>query len=1040
MQNKKTGRKSQLARSRRSGAGRAAFLAGVSSLAISVSGVAFAQEAADAEASGDRTLDTIVVTGIRGSLQRSMDIKRNADGVVDAISSEDIGKFPDTNLAESLQRISGVSINRVNGEGSLVTVRGFGAGFNLVTLNGRTMPTANIPIVGGDGSGTQGAGRAFDFSNIASEGVSGLEVYKTGKAAIASGGIGATVNIKTNRPLDNPGTRGTIGAKAVFDTSVDRGDEVTPEISGLYSWSNAQETFGIGVFGSFQERNSAAPSSTSASWNVFSAEDFLDPANGLITDSTVLTNTPASDTLVSVPRDSRYHFSEFERERINGQVVLQFKPTNTLKLTGDFTFAQTEETESRSDVSNWFNRPFSQVVFDENPVVATTVFLQEEIGGAKDFAFQQTLRSTMDELQSFGFNAEWDFSDSLTIVLDAHTSEAEVSPNGPMGQSEINVGMAAPVVVGQSLIYPPNGIPVQSVTIDDSINSNGDGVLNVLDVSTQVANLRSVTQTNEIDEFDLRGLWELDSRSTATFGVNYRSASNQTDNTSQRQILGDWGATNPGDVEMLLPGALQEFCVTCQFDDFDPQGASTVGFRGDAGAIFAAVSPFYDGEGNPLFVNGQSDNIVEEDILSLFAQFDTSFDVAGREARLSAGVRYEDTDVTSIAEISRPEALIWTADNDFTIVRSAETLPFSVSGEYDNFLPHLDLSIDVTSDIVARASYSKTIGRTGYNNLFANDNPNALPGPTALSNVGTGSSGNAGLLPLESDNLDISLEWYYDDASYVSIGAFEKRVKNFVGLGQSSRTLFGLRDPSSGVAGSRSGDALEALNDIGAGLNDVNLFTLTALIDDLGDVDAAVAVFEANLVGGALDQAFVDATLTALDVTPDENDPLLEFEVTGPINNREGTINGLEFAGQHFFGDTGFGIAGSYTLVEGDVGFDVGADPGEDQFALTGLSDTANVTLIYENYGFSARLAYNWRDEFLSSTNRGGGFRNPTFVEEFAQVDVNVSYDINERIAVSFEGINLTGENLRTYARSSNQLWFAQELEPRYLLGARYKF
>ena len=126
-----------------------------------------------AASSGD-----IVVTGVRASLERSIAIKRNSNGIVDAISAEDIGKFPNTNLAESLQRITGVSIDRVNGEGSTVTVRGFGAQYNLVTLNGRQLATSNIVSVGGDqgGDGAAGFGRSFDFANLAAEGVKTLEV------------------------------------------------------------------------------------------------------------------------------------------------------------------------------------------------------------------------------------------------------------------------------------------------------------------------------------------------------------------------------------------------------------------------------------------------------------------------------------------------------------------------------------------------------------------------------------------------------------------------------------------------------------------------------------------------------------------------------------------------------------------------------------------------------------------------------------------------------------------------------------------------
>ncbi|WP_292151586.1 TonB-dependent receptor plug domain-containing protein, partial [Brevundimonas sp.] len=217
---------------------------------------ALAQTAPTGPQSEDATsLDEIIVTGVRASLDRAMDIKRNSSGVVDAISAEDIGKFPDTNLAESLQRVSGVSINRVNGEGSEVTVRGFGGGFNLVTLNGRQMPTANVVAVGGDQNVdfATATSRSFDFSNIASEAVGRLEVYKTGRAEMPSGGIGATINVVTRRPLDNreAGLQGSFGVKAVADTSVDRGDEITPEASGLLSWTDDNQKFGVQVFGSY---------------------------------------------------------------------------------------------------------------------------------------------------------------------------------------------------------------------------------------------------------------------------------------------------------------------------------------------------------------------------------------------------------------------------------------------------------------------------------------------------------------------------------------------------------------------------------------------------------------------------------------------------------------------------------------------------------------------------------------------------------------------------------------------------------------------
>ena len=194
-------------------------------------------------------LEEVLVTGMRVSLRQSMEIKRDATGVVDAINAEDIGKFPNTNVAESLQRIPGVAIDRQNGEGAQVTVRGFGPEYNLVTLNGRTVPTAEVNVWGNRDNFAGAQGRSFDFSNIASEGVSSLEVFKTGQAILPSGGIGATINVNTLRPFDAPGTQAVFGAKAIFDSSVEEGDEVTPEISGLFNWTNDDRTLGFGVFG-----------------------------------------------------------------------------------------------------------------------------------------------------------------------------------------------------------------------------------------------------------------------------------------------------------------------------------------------------------------------------------------------------------------------------------------------------------------------------------------------------------------------------------------------------------------------------------------------------------------------------------------------------------------------------------------------------------------------------------------------------------------------------------------------------------------------
>jgi TonB-dependent receptor len=1007
---------------------------------------------------GAVSVDEIVITGIRASLDRAIDIKRDSSGIVDAISAEDIGKFPDTNLAESLQRITGVSINRVNGEGSEVTVRGFGGGFNLVTLNGRQMPAANVSAVGGDQNVdfATATSRSFDFSNIASEAVSLLEVYKTGRAAVPSGGIGATINVVTRTPLENrqAGWNGSIGVKAVHDSSVDRGDDITPEASGIVSWRDEAGMFGVQLFGSYQRRESAAASATSNAWNIRTRDAFLDPGNGFVNALTQVTNAPATNQLISVPNDSRYHFSESERERINGQAVVQWRPAENLTFTADALYAENRTNEARTDQTNWFNRPFGQVRFDDNPAVATTVFLQETISGVKDTGFEQQYRATKDTLESFGLNAAWDVTDRFSVSLDGHISTAESLPDAPNGTSSTLVGIGAPVIAAHSVDFSGD-IPRQTITINDALRGNNNGRLDVGDLGTQIARTNASQQRQEIREIRADASYDLGGGSRFDFGIERIESEMTSQRVQTQQTLGDWGITYPGDVERLAAGVVSEFCLTCKFDSFDPgaSGASLIAFRGNAVDLYNALSAAYAADrnpfngvsdpGNPVAISGQDFNVVEETTTAIYAQITWSGEIGSMRANMVAGVRYEETDVLSTSLVSVPTEIRWVSDNDFTRIVGAQVQPISGEGSYDNILPALDFWIEPMQDVKLRGSFSRTLARADYGNLFAATTVNAPPRPTALGGFADGNSGNPDLLPLLSDNFDVSAEWYFAPSSYVSVGFFDKRVRNFVGQGRFTRSLFDLRDPSSGEPGSRSGTARTQLTAIGADISDVNLFTYTALlIQNNGNAAAATTQFQAQRTGpnGSLNQAFVDQILAAVDITADANDPLFQFSVAQPVNNREANINGFEIAGQYFWGDTGFGVAASYTIVNGDVNIDVGADPSIDQFALLGLSNSGNVTLIYDKYGLSARLAYNWRDEFLSETNRGGNDRNPVFTAPFGTLDLNVSYDLTDNVALSFEGINLTSETVRTYGRDESNVWFAQELKPRYLLGARMRF
>ena len=991
----------------------------------------------DAASGGD-----IVVTGIRASLERSIAIKRNSTGIVDAISAEDIGKFPDTNLAESLQRITGVSINRTNGEGSLVTVRGFGPSYNLVTLNGRQLATANVQVVGGDqnSDSAQGSSRSFDFSNLASEGVRTLEVYKTGRASIPTGGIGATINVVTRRPLDGKGgLTGSIGAKALYDTSTDGcldcGSKVTPELSGVVSWADPTNRFGVSLFGSYQKRNFTSISATSNDWNIIPYSTFLSGGFVKADGSTQITGAPSDpDQLVAIPNDSRYHYAEGSRERINGQAVAQFRPIETVTLTADALFAQNTQKEIRSDMSNWFSRPFDEVRFDGNPTVATATYLHETINGAKDVGFEAQNRGQKSRIQDYGLNGKWEIADNFSLNVDGHYSKAWSRPDNPNGNSSTLVGIGANVVTEHSVDYSGK-IPVQDITLN--------GPLTLDEVGSQMGRTYASSQTQRVKELRADFGWDLGGGSRVDFGGNYRDTRMRQTRVATQQTLGDWGITSPGDIERLAPGALQAFCLVCKFNAYNPGNDpdSQTAYRGDAANIYSILSSYYAGEGNAVGTTSNEDNRVREKIWSLYAQVTWKGDIGNSPATLVGGLRYEHTDSKSTSLVAVPAAINWVSDNDFTVVISDENSFLTDGGSYDNFLPSIDFQVELRPDVIGRVSYSKTIARPEYGSLFTSTTVGGPPRPIANGGVATGSTGNARLIPLESDNFDASIEWYYKPDSYVSLGVFDKRVRNFIGNGQFTSELFGLRDPSSGAEGTRSGQARAALQSLGADQSDVNLFALTALIDQTGSVAAATAAFQANYntTTGSLNDDFVKQINSTRDVVANGTDVLYQFQVTQPVNNRDAEIYGLEVAGQHFFGSTGFGIGAAYTLVRGDVGFNIGASPSQDQFALLGLSDTFNATLIYDKNGLSARVAYNWRDKFLSGINRQGS-RNPEFTKPFGQLDLNISYDITPNFAVSFEGINLTEQKLRTYARDEAQLWFAQELQRRFLLGGRFRF
>lgn len=954
----------------------------------------------------DDEVEEIVVTGIRQSLKASMDVKRNATGVVDAITAEDIGKFPDTNLAESLQRIPGVSIDRSNGEGSTVTVRGWGADYNLVTFNGRVMPTSST----GDLNT-----RSFDFGNLASEAISSVEVYKTSKVNVASGGAGATINIKTTKPLEASGRVASFGIKGVYDTSAIEDEEITPEVSGIYVNQFLDNRLGVSVSASYQKREGGVTQYNSEFRDALRGDENgwgqLPSADAWNFAADQGSNRPGPSDVYAVPQNGDYSLTDFSRERLNGQLVMQYDITENLRATGDFTYSSNEVESNKSSAGVWFNHDSTVSAWTDGPV-ASPLYYKEFLGNS-DLSYSGSLAASKNENISTGLNLAWQATDRLSLELDVNDASAESGPNNNYGTA-MSIGTAAFTIADQTINFE-NDLPIISYT--SNMPDLGD-----FDASVRESTGSAFTNNfmrSEVQQVQLNGSYEVDRDiiDSVDFGV---SLVNNNVRTEAGNLQSDtWGQGALGGPDDIPDEIFEWVTLPDKFDGVsgsnDPnmlQGLYRFNFTQMADLLedkFQICSnPRNVGTNIPgtcLAVRDQFKDL-EESTISAYAQFNTSFIWNDYDVNLTAGGRYIKTDVTSEATVRVPQGTSWSGGNEFNLAFDGTTESSSFEGDYAFFLPSVDADIAITDNIKLRGAFSKTIGRHRYNEIQGGLSLNGL----FREREGTGNAGNPSLEPFTSTNFDVSAEWYYGDDSYVSVGYFRKDIENFVGQGQRIDNFFDLRHPGLGSVADRARAAVPG--------------------GDAVDILAWYVANEPQLVNYGPDGT------TPVSVNGSSSDPLLDFRITEPVvSDRTDGFTGWEFALQHTFGETGFGVIANYTIAETELEYDNTKSASEFQLAVTGVSDSANLVGFYDKNGLQARIAYNWRDKFLS----GGGF-NPFYTEAYDQIDANISYDINDNLTVFAEGIDITGTDRRGHKRSENAAYFVNPQDGRYAMGARYKF
>jgi TonB-dependent receptor len=957
------------------------------------------QAQAQTDAGGGATaasgaVQTVVVTGIRHSLDTSLSLKRDAQGIVDGIVAEDMGKFPDTNLAESMQRISGVSIDRSVGEGQHVTVRGIGPDFNLVLLNGRQMPTASIEATAASNS------RAFDFSNLASESIAALEVYKTSRASTPTGGLGATINIKTARPLDNPGQHASFGLKADYDQSNDRlpemlrGSKVTPEVSGIYSNTFADGMFGLALSGSYQERNLGYnEAGVPNGWHTIKGDDtntwgHISPAS-----PSAITNPPGPDDIYSVPQNLLYSVNGIQRKRTNGQLTLQYKPTSSVVTTLDYTYSELKSHTRRNELSAWFNFGPSISSWTDGPVAAPT-FYEEVINPATaDIAMGGGEYATKNRNNSLGFNLDWKTSSKLRMDFDAHHSTATAGSDSPYG-SNATIGTAE-FNRGNTSVDFTHDFPVLSI----------QGALDPSLMQVTGSSFRNSYMKSTVDQGQYHGKFKFDDGSDLDFGaaltnVNNRSAYGFTQQDS-------WGgATSPADYPDSLwqPATLNKYfgsidgshdaALFNQFYVWDFDKVRGIAAQVGDPSHYVAPTAF------------TTDRRVTEKSKSAYVQYSTSWEWH-LPMNMAAGLRYEKTDVTSTALVPIPTGINWTGANEYSVAFGDPAFT-TRTGSYSYVLPSIDFDTDLTDQLKFRASYGETIGRPLWDSIQGG----LTIDPLARVGGGTGAVGNPALKPLKSKNIDFSLEWYYAKSSYLAVGYFAKVISNYTGV--SSYQASPYSDLHTPANGQMFQEAVSA-----GGCSETN-----------GDCIRNYIFAHYDGVNGVSKSAGI--------IPGQPGDPVATFQITEPVNAASARLDGVEVNWQHMFGRSGFGVSTNYTYVNSGLKYD-NTSLG-DQFALPGLSDSANLVAFYEDQHYELRLAYNWRGEFLFATHDGSGAPNPVYTEPYAQLDLSAGYNFDDHLSLQFEAINLTDAYQRQHERTSQEIVSVSQTGRRYLLGLRYKF
>ncbi|WP_099207174.1 TonB-dependent receptor [Xanthomonas citri] len=709
------------------------------------------QQAPASTPSATTELDTITVTGYRASLEKSQAVKRSANSIVDAISAEDIGKFPDVNAAESLSHLPGISVDRQFGEGEKVSINGTDPALNRVLLNGQT-------IASGDwgGNPTDTSGRTFNYTLLSPEIIGLMEVYKTPEARIDEGSIGGTVIVHTRKPLDLP--KNTIRGSVGYNYN-DRSEEGNPRGSALWSWKNDDETFGALISATHDKQDLARAG----------IEYFGYTTGANIPPTATITGDGSDVATARVPAGINSAFFQQTRERNGLQGALQWKPDdqNEFNLTGIYIKGKYNNFSESRYVCPACNNDIQKITSAnvENGVVSSATVSDNTRGGVNDQPYAQldaNYRESTVTTKSLNLRHDWSGEKWVftTQVGDTQATGGK-NPEYLMKFLMTDGGYNYAFDGSHTAVNYANG-GASNWTLPGSPAGLAPGSQDASAMQAGGIFYQKSKDEEKYFQWDAARDLAVGPFTKLLFGYKYINHNNGVDARGNRI-----NTTDPISLTQFNPGTTPSGL----YDGLGASGDLTTWPTANLSSIRNYLLSQPQGPYRPDY--GSSFEVKE-----ITHNVYTQLNYETGKWRGNVGVRLVDTS---------DKSLYWqTADGGTNYSRVAE------NNDYRKALPSLNIAYDVTDDAVLRFSAAKVIARPRYGDLAGTFSINSANGNL------TAGGGNPDLKPYESTNYDLAAEWYFAPSSMLSGEVFYRDISSYIVNTTSQQQL---TDPISGNSG-----------------------------------------------------------------------------------------------------------------------------------------------------------------------------------------------------------------------------------------------